>query len=59
MYLFYFIDLLNPDFNCSNNLLSFSTDKVTTGTYSLQSVVSNFAFSGEVIKPGAAAGGPL
>ena len=29
MYLFHFIDLLNRDFNCSNNLLSFSTDKVT------------------------------
>ena len=49
MYLFHFIDLLNPDFNCSNNLLSFSTDKVTTGTYNLQSVISNFAFVGDSI----------
>ena len=59
MYLLNFIDLLNPDFNCSNSLLLFSADKVTTGTYNLQSVISNFAFSGEVIKAGAAAGGPL
>ena len=43
MYLFHFIDLLNPEFNCSNSLLSFLADKVTTGTYSLQSVISNFA----------------
>ena len=56
MYLFHFIDLLNHDFNCSNNLLSFSTDKVTTGTYNLQSVISNFALVVELI---AAAGGPL
>ena len=56
MYLFHFIDLLNPDFNYSNNLLSFSTDKVTTGTYNLQSVSSNFASVGELIT---AAVGPL
>ena len=43
MYLFHFIDLLNPEFNCSNSLLSFLADKLTTGTYSLQSVISNFA----------------
>ena len=54
MYLFHFIVLLNPDFNCSNSFWSFSADKVTTGTYNLQSVISNFA--GELI---AAAGGPL
>ena len=42
MYLFHFIDLLNLDFNCSNNLLLFSADKVTTGTYNLQLVISNF-----------------
>ena len=56
MYLFHFIVILNPDFNCSNSLLSFSGDKVTTGTYNLQSVISNFASIGELI---AAAGGPL
>ena len=49
MYLFYFIDLLNPDFNCSNNLVSFSAHKVTTGTYNLQSVISNFALVGDSI----------
>ena len=49
MYLFYFIDLLNPDFNCSNNLVSFSAHKVTTGTYFLQSVISNFALVGDSI----------
>ena len=59
MYLFHFIDLLNPDFNCSNNLLSFSADKVTTGTYNLQSVISNFVLARELIRLAAAAGGPL
>ena len=59
MYLFHFIDLLNLDFNCSNNLLSFSTDKVTTGTYDLQSVISKFALVGELIRFAAAAGRPL
>ena len=49
MYLFHFIVILNPDFNCSNNLLSFSADKVTTGTYNLQSVISNFALIGDLI----------
>ena len=59
MYLFHFIDLLNPDFNCSNNLLLFSADKVTTGTYNLQLVISNFVLVGELIRFAAAAGGPL
>ena len=59
MYLFHFLDLLNPDFNCSNKLLSFSADKLTTGTYNLQSVISNFALVGEIIRFAAAAGGPL
>ena len=49
MYLFHLIDLLNPDFNHPNNLLSFSADKVTTGTYNLQSVISNFALVGDSI----------
>ena len=47
MYLFHFIDLLNPHFNCSNSLLSFSADKVTIGAYNLQSVISNFASVGD------------
>ena len=49
MYLFHFIDLLNPDFNCSNSLLSFSADKVTTGTYILLSFISNLASVGDLI----------
>ena len=49
MYLFHFIVLLNSDFNCSTNLLSFSADKVTTGTYNLQSVISNLALVGDSI----------
>ena len=59
MCLFHFVVILNPDFNCSNNLLSFSADKVTTGTYNLQSVISNFASVGELIQFAAAAGGLL
>ena len=59
MYLFHIIVILNPDFNCSNNLLSFSADKVTTETYNLQSVISNFALVGELIRFAAATGGPL
>ena len=38
--------LLNSVFSCSDNLLSFSGDKVTTGTYNLQSVISKVAFVG-------------
>ena len=49
MYLFHFIVLLNPDFNCSNSLLSFSADKVTMATYNLQSVISNLASVGDSI----------
>ena len=59
MYLLHFIDLLNHDFNCSNNLLSFPADKVTVGTYNLQSVISNFVLVGELIRFAAAAGGTL
>ena len=33
---------MNPIFNCSNNLLSSSVDKVTTGTYNFVSVILNF-----------------
>ena len=49
MYLFHFIVILNPDFNCSNNLLLFSADKVITGTYNLQSAISNFALVGDSV----------
>ena len=31
--------LLNPDFNCSERFLSFSVDKVATGTYNFVSVI--------------------
>ena len=42
------IVLLNPDFNCSKNLLSSFVDKVTTGTYNFVSLVLNVSFVGEV-----------
>ena len=38
-YLFHIISPLNPDFKLVNNLISSSLDKVTTGTYNLQSVI--------------------
>ena len=43
------IVLLNPVFNCSKSLLSFSADKVTTGTYNLQSVILKTTFVGLLI----------
>ena len=43
------IVLLNPVFNCSRSLLSFSADQVTTGTYNLQSVILKVAFVGLLI----------
>ena len=43
LYLFHFISLLNPDFKLVNNLISSSLDKVTTGTYNLQSFIANVA----------------
>ena len=45
-YLIYLIVLLNPVFNCSNNLLSSSVDKVTAGTYNFVSVILSVAFVG-------------
>ena len=41
--LFHLIVLLNPVFNCSNNLISFSVAKVTTGTYNFVSFILNVA----------------
>ena len=41
LYLFHFIVLLNPNFNCSKSFLSFSVDKVTTGTYNFVSFIWN------------------
>ena len=43
LYLFHIISLLNPDFKLVNNLISSSLDKVTTGTYSLQSFIASVA----------------
>ena len=42
-YLFHIISLLNPDFRLVNNLISSSLDKVTTGTYNLQSFIASVA----------------
>ena len=52
MYLLYFTVLLNPDFNCSKSFLSFSVDKLTTGTYNFVSVIWNSNPIGEAIAGG-------
>ena len=41
LYLFHYTVLLNPDSNCSKSFLSFSFDKVTTGTYNFEFVIWN------------------
>ena len=51
LYLFHFISLVNPDFKLVNNLISSSLDKVTTGTYNLQSFVVNVAPIGAAVFP--------
>ena len=43
LYLFHIISLLNPDFKLVNNLVLSSLDKVTTGTYNLQSFIASVA----------------
>ena len=43
LYLFHIISLLNPDFKLVNNLISSSLDKVTSGTYNLQSFIASVA----------------
>ena len=43
LYLFHIISLLNPDFRLVNNLVSSSLDKVTAGTYNLQSLIASVA----------------
>ena len=43
------IVLLNPAFNCSNNVLLFSADKVTTGTYNFVSFILNVPPVGALI----------
>ena len=50
------IVLLNPVFNYSKSLLSFSADKVTTGTYNLRSVILKTAFVGLLIPATAGSG---
>ena len=49
LYLFHFIVLLNPNFNCSKSFVSFSFDKVTTGTYNFVSAILNVAPDGAAI----------
>ena len=49
LYLFHFIFLLNPDFNCSKSFVSFSFDKVTTATYNFVSVILNSNLVGATI----------
>ena len=46
---FLLIVLLNPVFNCSNNLLSSWIDKVTNGIYNLVSAILNVATVGALI----------
>ena len=46
LYLFHLIVLLNPDFDCSEKLLSSSVDKVTNRTYHFVPVILNAAFVG-------------
>ena len=43
LYLFHIISLLSPDFKLVNNLISSSLDKVTFGTYNLQSFIASVA----------------
>ena len=43
LYLFHIISLLNTDFKLVNNLISSSLDKVTAGTYNLQSFIASIA----------------
>ena len=49
LYLFHTTVLLNPDFICSKNFLSFFVDKVTTGIYNFVSVIWNVAHDGSKI----------
>ena len=50
-----FFEFPNPAFNCSKSFISFSSDKVTTGTYNFNSVISNVAPDGATIAGLAAA----
>ena len=45
-FIFIQFNSLDPVFNCSNNLLISSADKVTSGTYYVVYFISNVAFVG-------------
>ena len=49
LYLFHLIVILNPALNFSKSVLSFSVDKVTTGTYNFVAVIWNVAFVEAII----------
>ena len=51
LHLFHIISLLNPDFKLVNNLISSFLDKVTTGTYNLQSFIEGVASVGAAVFP--------
>ena len=51
LYLFHIISLLNPHLKLVNNLISSSLDKVTAGTYNLQSFIPNVAPVGAAVFP--------
>ena len=53
--MFHFLVLLNPDFNCCKSLISFSFDKITTGTYNFVSVILNVEPDGATIAESASA----
>ena len=51
LYLFHSISLANPDFKLVNSLISSSLDKVTIGTYNLQSFIVSVAPVGAAVFP--------
>ena len=51
LYLFHSISLVNPDFKLANSLISSSLDKVTIGTYNLQSFIASVASVGAAVFP--------
>ena len=51
LYLFHIISLLNPDFKLVNNLISSSLDKVTAGTYNLQSFIASVPVGASSLLP--------
>ena len=51
LYSFHIISLLNHDFRLVNNLVSSLLDKVTAGTYNLQSVILSVAPALSLLPP--------